>query len=173
MPVSVTTPCEQAHGLWEEQGRKINRDYPQVSRTLGHQKNARTPTLSLGITVSQASLFLIFNHLPQPPLEHIFGRRNALLSGEPSELVLLGKRSSMKTTWEPYEKHGRLTMRSNLPDTVFAFPKQRHEPLTDARHVSNAVARLDQVIDVSDAERALAFTNIEKAYGADLSETHQ
>ena len=80
----------------------------------------------------------------------------------------------METTWEPHEKHGRLTMQSDLPDTVFAFPKQRKEPLTDAQHVRNAVARFDQVIEVSDDDRALAFANIEKAaryYGIDLSET--
>jgi hypothetical protein len=80
----------------------------------------------------------------------------------------------MKTTWEPHEKHGDLTMRSDLPDSVFAFPKERKEPLTDAQHVRNAVARFDQVIDVSDEERQLAFANIEKAanyYGVDLSET--
>jgi hypothetical protein len=80
----------------------------------------------------------------------------------------------MKATWKPYEEHGRLTTRSNLPETVYAFPKQRKEPLTDARHVRNAVARFDQVIDVPDADRALAFANIKKAarhYGVDLSET--
>ena len=68
-----------------------------------------------------------------------------------------------EATWEPHEKHGRLTMQSDLPDSVYAFPKQRKEPLTDAEHVRNAVARFDQVIDVSDADRALAFANIEKA----------
>lgn len=80
----------------------------------------------------------------------------------------------MKTTWEPHEKHGRLTMQSDLPDSVFAFPKQRKEPLTDASHVRNAVARFDQVIGVSEEDRDLAFANIEKAakyYGVDLSET--
>src|SRR3954447_5551978 len=80
----------------------------------------------------------------------------------------------MQTTWKPHDKHGQLTEKSDLPDTVFAFPKQRKEPLTDARHVRNAVARFDQVIDVSDADRALAFANIEKAanyYDVDLSET--
>jgi hypothetical protein len=79
-----------------------------------------------------------------------------------------------EATWEPHEKHGRLTKQTDLPATVFAFPKQRKEPLTDAQHVRNAVARFDQVIDVSDADRALAFANIEKAahtYGVDLSET--
>src|SRR6516164_3524919 len=80
-----------------------------------------------------------------------------------------------KATWEPYEEHGELTTRSNLPDTVYAFPKQRKEPLTDAKHVRNAVARFDQVIDVSDVDRELAFANIEKAakyYDVDLSETN-
>src|SRR5215469_15565695 len=82
--------------------------------------------------------------------------------------------SDIRATWEPYEEHGRLTTRSNLPDSVFAFPHQRKEPMTDAQHVRNAVARFDQVIDVPDADRALAFANIEKAaryYKVDLSET--
>ena len=80
----------------------------------------------------------------------------------------------MQATWMPHEEHGRLSARSDLPDTVYAFPNQRKEPLTDARHVRNAVARFDQVIGVSDADRALAFANIEKAakyYNVDLSET--
>ena len=80
----------------------------------------------------------------------------------------------MQTTWKPHEKHGTLTAQSDLPDTVYAFPKQRKEPLTDARHVRNAVARFDQVTGVSDTDRALAFANIQKAakyYDVDLSET--
>jgi hypothetical protein len=64
-----------------------------------------------------------------------------------------------EATWKPHQKHGRLTKQSDLPDSVYAFPKQRKEPLTDAQHVRNAVARFDQVIDVSDADRALAFAN--------------
>jgi hypothetical protein len=82
--------------------------------------------------------------------------------------------STQDATWKPHEKHGTLTTQSDLPDTVFAFPEERKEPLTDAAHVRNAVARFDQVIDVSDDERALAFANIEKAaeyYDVDLSET--
>jgi hypothetical protein len=80
----------------------------------------------------------------------------------------------MKTTWRPHERHGVLTRQSDLPASVFAFPKQRKEPLTDARHVRNAVARFDQVTGVSDSDRELAFANIRKAaehYGVDLSET--
>jgi len=85
------------------------------------------------------------------------------------------KMKTVEATWKPHEKHGQLTMQSDLPDTVFAFPKQRKEPLTDARQVRNAVARFDQVIDVSDEDRALAFANIERAaqyYNVNLSETN-
>jgi hypothetical protein len=80
----------------------------------------------------------------------------------------------MKATWEPHEKHGELTERSDLPDSVFAFPSERKEPMTDAGHVRNAIARFDQTIGVSDVERSLAFENIKKAaqyYGVDVSET--
>jgi hypothetical protein len=80
----------------------------------------------------------------------------------------------MKTTWKPHEKHGELTERSDLPDSVFAFPKQRKEPMTDASHVRNAIARFDQTIGVSDADRSLAFANIRKAarhYGVEMSES--
>ena len=80
-----------------------------------------------------------------------------------------------KTTWKPYEAHGDLSTKEkdNLPESVFAFPQQRKEPLTDATHVRNALARFDQVKDVSDADRDVAFANIKKAaehYGVDIQE---
>jgi hypothetical protein len=53
--------------------------------------------------------------------------------------------------------------RNELPASQFAFPKQRKEPLTDARHVRNAIARFDQVEDVSDAERDRAWKRIRSA----------
>lgn len=70
-----------------------------------------------------------------------------------------------KTTWKPHEEHGELSTKekNDLPETVFAFPKQRKEPLTDAAHVRNALARFDQVKDVSDEDRDQAFANIKKA----------
>ena len=80
----------------------------------------------------------------------------------------------MEPTWKPHEKHGTLTERSDLPDSVFAFPKQRKEPLTDANHVRDAIARFDQIIGVSDEDRELAFANIQKAakyYRIDMTET--
>jgi hypothetical protein len=80
----------------------------------------------------------------------------------------------MPATWKPYEKHGELTGRGDLPDSVFAFPSQRKEPMTDAKHVRNAIARFDQTVGVSDAERELAFENIKSAaqfFGVDMKET--
>jgi hypothetical protein len=46
---------------------------------------------------------------------------------------------------------------------TFAFPKERKEPLNDARHVRNAIARFDQVEGVSDAEREAAWRRIKAA----------
>jgi hypothetical protein len=52
---------------------------------------------------------------------------------------------------------------NDLPASQFAFPKERKEPLTDARHVRNAVARFDQVEGVSNAERDRAWKRIQAA----------
>ena len=40
------------------------------------------------------------------------------------------------------------------------LPRERKEPLTDARHVRNAIARFDQVEGVTDAERDQAWQRI-------------
>ena len=63
--------------------------------------------------------------------------------------------------------------REALPDKAFAFPAQRKEPLVDASHVRNALARFDQVEGVTDAERDAAFGRIRKAakkYDVELNE---
>ena len=53
----------------------------------------------------------------------------------------------------PRESPGLSTAEQDrLDDSDFAFPKQRKEPLVDASHVRNAVARFDQVEGVSDAD---------------------
>lgn len=80
-----------------------------------------------------------------------------------------------RATWKPHTEHGELDTkdREKLPDSVYAFPKQRKEPLTDASHVKTALARFDQVEGVSDADRDIAFANIKKAakhYGIDIEE---
>lgn len=59
-----------------------------------------------------------------------------------------------------------------MSSQTFAFPKQRKEPLNDARHVRNAVARFDQVEGVSDADRDAAWRRIRSAarkYGVEIS----
>jgi hypothetical protein len=63
--------------------------------------------------------------------------------------------------------------RDQLDDGHFAFARQRKEPLEDATHVRNAVARFDQVKDVTDAERDDAWKRIQaaaKKYGVELHE---
>ncbi len=46
----------------------------------------------------------------------------------------------MAATWKPHDKQGRLTKRSDLPDSVFAYPKERKEPMTNAAHVRGFVS---------------------------------
>jgi len=53
--------------------------------------------------------------------------------------------------------------RDELSSRQYAFPKQRKEPLEDASHVRNAVARFNQVEDVTDDERDEAWKRIEAA----------
>jgi hypothetical protein len=83
----------------------------------------------------------------------------------------------MTATWKPPPaKHGELDAadRNELPDSAYAFPDKRKEPMTDASHVRNAIARFDQVKDVTDNERDEAFANIKKAaehFGVDMSAT--
>jgi hypothetical protein len=50
--------------------------------------------------------------------------------------------------------------RNDLATSEFAFPKERKEPLNDAAHVRNAIARFDQVEGVSDRERDEAWRRI-------------
>jgi hypothetical protein len=64
----------------------------------------------------------------------------------------------------PRRSQGMSTAEENrLGNTTFAFPEQRKEPLTDARHVRNAIARFSQVEGVSDAERDRAWRRIKSA----------
>ena len=53
--------------------------------------------------------------------------------------------------------------RDELHDNQYAFAKQRKEPLEDASHVRSAIARFNQVKDVTDAERDAAWKRIKAA----------
>jgi hypothetical protein len=73
----------------------------------------------------------------------------------------------------PPETEGMSTAeKDRLDDSEFAFPKERKEPLSDARHVRNAISRFDQVEGVSDTERDQAWKRIVAAarrYNVDVS----
>jgi hypothetical protein len=63
--------------------------------------------------------------------------------------------------------------RNKIDEDEFAFPKERKEPLNNASHVRNAIARFDQVKGVSDDERDAAWSRIKKAakkHGVEVSE---
>jgi hypothetical protein len=75
----------------------------------------------------------------------------------------------------PHSSEGLSTAeKDRLDDSEFAFPDERKEPLTDARHVRNAIARFDQVEGVSDAERDKAWKRIlaaAKRFDVEVSES--
>jgi Family of unknown function (DUF6582) len=74
----------------------------------------------------------------------------------------------------PRKTEGLSTAEQNrLPEKEFAFPEERKEPLTDAAHVRNAIARFDQVEGVSDAARDRAWKRIRaaaKKFDVEISE---
>jgi hypothetical protein len=53
--------------------------------------------------------------------------------------------------------------RDALPDSAFAFPKDRKEPIHDRGHVLSAIRLFTKVEDVSDAEREEAWKRIKAA----------
>ncbi|MGA2686920.1 MAG: DUF6582 domain-containing protein [Candidatus Korobacteraceae bacterium] len=64
--------------------------------------------------------------------------------------------------------------RDRISATKFAFPKQRKEPLENASHVRNAVARFNQVKGVTEVERRAAWKRIESAakrFGVEIQES--
>jgi len=63
--------------------------------------------------------------------------------------------------------------RDSLPDEKYAFPQEEKEPIHDAEHVRNAVARFNQVKGVTDSERDAAWHRILRAakkFGVDVEE---
>ena len=81
-----------------------------------------------------------------------------------------GTRPATRTSTRPSRTRSRPSSQglttaeqNRLPDSAFAFPDERKEPLVDASHVRNAIARFDQVEDVTDAERDRAWRRILRA----------
>jgi hypothetical protein len=63
--------------------------------------------------------------------------------------------------------------RDEMSAPQFAFEKQRKEPIENASHVRNAVARFNQVEGVTDAERDAAWKRIEAAAKKHNVELHE
>jgi hypothetical protein len=63
--------------------------------------------------------------------------------------------------------------RDSLDEDQFAFPKERKEPLNNASHVRNAMARFNQVEGVSDSERDEAWGRIKSAAKKHGVEIHE
>jgi Asp-tRNA(Asn)/Glu-tRNA(Gln) amidotransferase A subunit family amidase len=63
--------------------------------------------------------------------------------------------------------------RHHLSDSEYAFPRERKEPINDAKHVRNAIARFDQVEGVSDHERDEAWKRIKAAAKKHGVEVHE
>jgi len=62
---------------------------------------------------------------------------------------------------------------NEMSSEKFAFPRERKEPLNDASHVRNAIARFDQVEGVTDSEREEAWRRINaaaKKFGVEVHE---
>ena len=53
--------------------------------------------------------------------------------------------------------------RKKIPAKQYAFPEERKEPLENAAHVRNAIARFNQVEGVSEAEKDAAWKRIKAA----------
>jgi hypothetical protein len=81
-------------------------------------------------------------------------RRNLKKARAAQSARAKGKRAPRRT------KGLSTAQQNDLPESAFAFPKERKEPLVDAAHVRNAIARFDQVEGVSDAERDRAWKRI-------------
>jgi hypothetical protein len=85
----------------------------------------------------------------------------------------VGKRDDM-TTDQQRSHQLDAGQRNAMPDSAFAFPRLRKEPLNDATHVRNAIARFDQVRDATDDERDEAFRRIKRAaqrFGVEMAES--
>lgn len=82
--------------------------------------------------------------------------------------VLIGRLKALVETAAPITTKKR----NRLQDQTFAFPKQRKMPLDSPGRVRNAMARFNQVTDVTDSERRSAYRKIlsaAKKLGIDAS----
>jgi Sec7-like guanine-nucleotide exchange factor len=91
--------------------------------------------------------------------------------------LLRSNRPAARTLVHPCEEQIMAKLktedRNHLEKSAFAFPKERKEPLENASHVRNAIARFNQVKGVSDDERDAAWKRIKaaaKKYDVEVAE---
>ncbi len=99
----------------------------------------------------------------------------AFFAPAPAPTAGAGRSTALKIVFQGDAAMTRLDQesRDHLDGPQYAFPKERKEPLEDARHVRNAVSRFNQVKGVSDAERDAAWDRIQaaaKKFGVKLEE---
>ncbi|MCX5660186.1 MAG: hypothetical protein NTW19_10755 [Planctomycetota bacterium] len=80
-----------------------------------------------------------------------------------------------KTTWRPPEAsfQGRRVNERDLPDSAFAFPRRRKEPLVNEQQVRDVIERFAVIKDVMADDREAAFANLQAAaafYGIELKD---
>lgn len=64
--------------------------------------------------------------------------------------------------------------RKEVSSSQYAFPRERKEPLENAAHVRNAIARFNQVEGVSETEKNEAWKRIQdaaKKFGVEMNES--
>jgi len=108
---------------------------------------------------------IIPDDLGYDPMDRVT-RRSVMATTKQKEAARrnLKKARGTPSTSKPKKSAALSTAEKNdLPDSKFAFPKERKEPIIDAKHVRNAVARFDQVEGVSDSERDRAWRRIKAA----------
>ena len=88
------------------------------------------------------------------------------MQAPPSEPAMgAGRSTALKIVFQGEVVMTRLDQedRDRLDGPQYAFPKARKEPIENAKHVRNAIARFNQVKGVSDAERDEAWRRITAA----------
>ena len=82
------------------------------------------------------------------------------------------KPSAERESRKPH-KGTKVAHSNSMTETAYAFPKEEKEPINDASHVRNAIARFNQVKDVTDSERDAAWKRIKtaaKKFGVEVNE---
>src|SRR5438128_2180252 len=108
------------------------------------------------------------------PCSSSTGPQNASHSPPPVRSGRARQRRLVRATRKQTKSRGlSVKQKTRMPAQTFAFPGERKEPLNDARHVRNAIARFDQVEGVSDSEREAAWRRIKaaaKKFGVEVHE---